>query len=183
MPSPLQCAKHQNKPLVRKASESKDVCPETHTKGSGSYKEPSSKFRNENGEPQLAVPSETFLNHPSSQYWLLQYSIFQIFPIKCLMNTVGATIPAEMITPPSEVPVPGLFQAPRSSRRVSFEWHSLHCCGRARGQPDGWQLESRHTATSKPSRREGEAEGNCQGGKISSQKPKTTFVEEEISLL
>lgn len=182
MPTHLQCAKHQNKPLVRKASESKDVCPEMHTKGSGSYKEPSSKFRNERtstcnsirgfSEPSFFLTECDFCN-----------TVFQIFPVKCLMNTVGAIIPAEMTRPPSEVPVPGLLQAPRSSQRVSFEQHSLHCCGRARGQLDGWQLKSRHTAASKPSRREGKAKGNCQGGKVSSQKPKMTFIEEEISLL
>lgn len=136
VPTHLQCAKHQNKPLVRKASESKDVCPEMHTKGSGSYKEPSSKFRNERtstcnsirgfSEPSFFLTECDFCN-----------TVFQIFPVKCLMNTVGAIIPAEMTRPPSEVPVPGLLQAPRSSQRVSFERHSLHCCGRARGQLDG----------------------------------------------
>lgn len=66
MPRPLEGAK-QNKPLVRKASERKDVCLEMHTEEGSSNKEPSSKFRNEKGEPQLAITSETFMNHPSQQ--------------------------------------------------------------------------------------------------------------------
>jgi len=89
-------------------------------------------------EPQLAIPSVTFFE-PSFFPTECDFcnTIFQIFPIKCLMNTVGATIPAETTAPPSAVSAPGLLRAPSSSWRVSFEWHSLHCCGRARGQPDG----------------------------------------------
>lgn len=138
---------------MRKASENKDFCPKTCTSESGSYKEPSSKFRNFN----LQFHQKLFWTIPiHKRRYFLQCSILDL-PSKmsnehcgdhnsCWSNNFRS---ASARTAPS----------PEEHWRVSIEEQALLALmWQDKGTADGWQLGSWHMSASKSSRSKEEAE-------------------------
>lgn len=162
---------------MRKASENKDFCPKTCTSESGSYKEPSSKFRNFN----LQFHQKLFWTIPiHKRRYFLQCSILDL-PSKMSNEHCGGHNSCWS----NKFRSASARTAPSSEEhwRVSIESrHSLHWCGRTRGQRMGDSLGHGTCLRPNPAGAK-RRQRKSLGYEISSQKPTMTFVELKISLL